>query len=315
VTDEPVVAVLGEPLLELSSDESLDRATGFALSFSGDALNAAAAVAAAGVRAELVSRVGEDEMAARLLAYARELGVGTDGVRRGPEPTGAYLVGADPDGRRDFVYLRSGSAAAAMRPDDLAGTATEYAAVLVTSGIAMASSSTMGATVLAAARQVHDRGGLVVHDPNFRRRLSTPEEARENLAALAPYLSLVVPSAPADTSALVDTADAATAIERMRGLGCRRVLVTCGSEGALMSDPDDGPPRHVPAVPAQEVVDSTGAGDVFLGTLAAGLARSPLDEDLIRRAHAAAALSLGARGGTGRLAGYDDVEALARRQA
>jgi len=244
MTDGPIVAVLGEPLLELSSDESLDRATGFALSFSGDALNAAAAVAAAGVRAELVSRVGEDEMAGRLLAYARELGVGTDGVQRGQEPTGAYLVGADPDGRRDFVYLRSGSAAAAMRPEDLAGTAIEYAAVLVTSGIAMASSSTMGATVLAAARQVHGRGGLVVHDPNFRRRLSTPEEAREHLAELAPHVSLVVPSAPADTTALVDTADAATAIERLRELGCRRVLVTCGSEGALLSDPDDGPPRH-----------------------------------------------------------------------
>jgi len=69
------VLVLGEPLLELSSDEPLETAQTMSLSFSGDALNAAAASAAAGVHTGLVSRVGEDEVSTRLLRYAESLGV------------------------------------------------------------------------------------------------------------------------------------------------------------------------------------------------------------------------------------------------
>lgn len=294
------VYVLGEPLLELSSDEPLERADSLALSFSGDALNAAAASAAAGTRTELVSRVGEDEIGSRLLAYAGELGVGVSGVRRGPEPTGAYLVGADPAGRRDFVYLRAGSAATRMTPDDLTGSGIERAAVLLVGGIAMASSPSMADTVVEAARLVAAAGGQVVYDPNYRSRMATTGQAREHLRRLLPSLAVVVPSAPSDTLALVDTDDPLSAARRLHELGCGTVVVTCGERGSHLCV-DGEAPAHVPAAPARRVRDATGAGDAFAGTLAAGLTRGPLDVDLVRTAGAAAARSLAGRGGTGHL--------------
>ncbi len=311
----PEVQVLGEPLLELSSDEPLETAEQLSLSFSGDALNAAAASAAAGVRTLLVSRVGEDEIGTRLLRYAAGLGVETTAVRRGPEPTGAYLVGADPEGRRDFVYLRTGSAAAAMRPSDLDIDALERADVLLVGGIAMASSPTLADTVVEAAQRVSRAGGHVVYDPNFRRRLTTPGRARAHLERLAPHLSVVVPSTPSDTRALVDSEDPRESVARLRELGCRDIVITAGTEGAYLSLAASGDLVHVPALPAPDVRDATGAGDVFVGTLAAGLARGPLDVELVRTAAAAAALSMAGRGGTGHLAPRAEVEALARRDA
>ena len=304
------VYVLGEPLLELSSDESLETTRTLSLSFSGDALNAAAASAAAGARTVLVSRVGEDEIGTRLLGYAEGLGVETGSILRGPEPTGAYLVGADPEGRRDFVYLRSGSAAAAMRPAHLDGLGVEQASVLLVSGIAMASSPSLADTVAEAARRVAEAGGQVVYDPNFRRRLTTPDQARTHLERLVPWLSVVVPSVPSDSRALVDTDDPDATVQRLRELGCRNIVMTEGAAGAHLSLADQES-VHVPALAVDAVRDATGAGDVFVGTLVAGLARGRLDVDLIRTASAAAALSLSGRGGTGHLARREDVEALA----
>lgn len=304
--------VVGEPLLELSSDTALERATTLGLSFSGDALNAAAAAAAAGAVTQLVTRVGEDEISARLLGYAAGLGVGTDGVTRGPEPMGAYLVGADPDGQRDFVYLRSGSAATRMVPADLPTTLAVDTAVLIVSGIAMAASPSLADTVVAAARTVHEAGGQVVYDPNFRRRLTDPRTARGHLRRLVPYLSLVVPSVPSDTEALVDTADVGTAVARLRELGVGDLVLTAGTRGAHLARAGE-PVVHVPPVPADVVVDATGAGDVFLGTLAAALVRGPLSRDAVRRASAAASFSVGGRGGTGRLAAPATVQELLRR--
>ncbi len=293
--------MLGEPLLELSAEGPLEAAQTFTLSFSGDALNAAAASAAAGVRTELVSRVGDDGIGTRLLEYAERLGVGVSGVRRGPEATGAYLVRADQQGGQDFVYLRAGSAATRMTPADLAGSGIEQAAVLVVSGIAMAASPSLADTVVEAARQVAAAGGLVVYDPNYRSRMASADQARTHLRRLLPTLSVVVPSAPTDTLALVDTDDPVIAAEHLHDLGAELVVVTSGEQGAHLCIRGQAP-VHVPAVPAPEVVDATGAGDVFVGTLAAGLTRGSLDVELLQQASAAAALSVAGPGGTGHLA-------------
>lgn len=305
------VVVVGEPLLELSAAEPLDRATDFRASFSGDALNAAAASAAAGASTALLSRVGDDEVGARLLRYAEELGVATHLVRRGPTHTGAYLVGADPDGQRDFVYLRAGSAATMTTPVDLEGSGVEHARVLLVSGIAMASSASLADTVVEAAARVRAAGGLVIYDPNYRRRLTDVESARAHLARIAPHISVVVPSCPADTEPLVGTGDPAEAAELLLGAGAEAVVVTRGADGSLLHDGRTG--VFVPAMRAPDVRDATGAGDVFAGTLAAGLARQPLSVELVRLASAAAALSLAGQGGTGRLATLAEARALAAR--
>ena len=49
---------------------------------------------------------------------------------------------------------------------------------------------------------------------------------------------------------------------------CRSVVVTVGGEGAVVADADG---VHVVAAPQVEVVDSTGAGDAFIGAMAAAL--------------------------------------------
>jgi ribokinase len=54
-------------------------------------------------------------------------------------------------------------------------------------------------------------------------------------------------------------------------LGPKSAVVTAGAAGAAIADGGDA--RLLPAVPADEVVDTTGAGDAFAGALAAALAR------------------------------------------
>ena len=269
--------VLGEPLLELSSDEPLETAHALSLSFSGDALNAAAASAAAGVPHPPgePGRRGRDRHPPPPRT-PRASGVDTEAVRRGPEPTGAYLVGADPEGHRDFVYLRSGSAAAAMQPAHLDGLPIEQASVLLVSGIAMASSPSLADTVVEAARVVAQAGGQVVYDPNFRRRLATPGAMRVRTSSA---WSRGCPSwcrrSPADSQALVETADPGCRRRAAPRLGCRDVVVTSRSGGRPPGPRTARRPVHVPALDPGAVRDATGAGDVFVGTLAAGLARRP----------------------------------------
>ena len=292
------VLVIGEPLIELTCAEPLERGVGFRLSFSGDALNAAAAAAAAGARTALLTRVGDDPLGRRLLRRVTELGV-EPLARLVDAPTGAYLSGADPDGAAEFVYLRRGSAASELSLDDLDLRLLAATRGLLVSGITVALSADAAVAVQAAVGAVAAAGGVVVYDPNYRARLTTPAQAARALAQIARRATLVTPSCPGDTEPLLGTTDPVRAAELVRAAGAGAAAITMGPRGVLLLD--DGPPQQLPPVPAADVVDQTGAGDVLAGTAAARLALGDPMSAAVALGMAAAALSLAGTGGTGRV--------------
>ncbi|MEZ0064627.1 2-dehydro-3-deoxygluconokinase [Streptacidiphilus sp. MAP12-20] len=311
------VLVMGEVLVEVHLDAALRDAadgTGARLSYSGDALNAAAAAAAAGARTALLAVVGDDELGVPLLDRAARLGIDVTHVRRAARPNGAYLLGADPDGDREFVYWRTGSAGSTLSPAhveswrELLG----RAGALITSGITGALSASSRAAVLAATAIVHDAGGHVSYDPNFRARLTSRAEARQLLAEIAPLTGLLKTSCPADAHALVDSDDPLTAAERYRALGARAVAVTTGADRLLLHDGAGATFFPVPVNP--DPLDATGAGDCFTGTATARLVLGDPLADAVVCGLAAASLSVSGRGGTGRVPAFAETAALAGRR-
>lgn len=77
--------------------------------------------------------------------------------------------------------------------------------------------------------------------------------------------------------------------ERLRGIA-RSVVVTLGPEGAVFVG--DGGSAHVPAPLPTRVVDTTGAGDAFVGSMAARLALGDPLQDAVEFAVAAATRSV-----------------------
>jgi 2-dehydro-3-deoxygluconokinase len=305
------VVVMGEPLVELHSDEVLNAATTFALSFSGDALNAAAAAVAAGAVTALLTIVGDDELGDALVARLTELGVDTSLVRRSARPNGAYLVGSDVAGDREFIYWRTGSAASALSAADIERErdTLRRSKALVVSGIGAALSPSSEQAVLLAARVVSEAGGQVTYDPNFRGRLTTPQRAREVLARIAPSTTLMTPSCPGDSRPLLETDDPDETAEACAALGAGVVAVTAGPAAVTVHQRGRRFTVPVPVVPG--AVDATGAGDVLTGTVTARLALGDDLETALRIGVAAAALSTTGRGGTGRLATLADALDLA----
>jgi len=75
---------------------------------------------------------------------------------------------------------------------------------------------------------------------------------------------------------------------RLRECGLQRVIVTLGAGGALLAGPDGM--EHIPAFPVQ-AVDTTGAGDAFIGSFACFLSDGYGEREAIARANLYAALS------------------------
>jgi 2-dehydro-3-deoxygluconokinase len=301
------VVLLGEPLVEVATTEPFGHGVAATLGVSGDVVNAAAAAAAAGARVAIVARVATGELGDAVVARIRALGVDDALVRRVRGQQGVYLLHSDPSGQRQFSYARAGSVGAGLSPGDLDADTLATAGAVLASGITAALSTSARDAVLAAAKL----GRRVVYDPNFRPRLTTSAAAAAVLTDLAPLAALLTPSAPAETAALLGTGDPAAAVTRLRELGAGAVAVTCGERGVHVSPGRGAPDQWVPAVPAPAVVDQTGAGDVFVGTVAARLALGDDLQDAVRLGTAAASLAVGGQGGTGFIADLQQVRAHA----
>jgi ribokinase len=110
--------------------------------------------------------------------------------------------------------------------------------------------------------------------------------------------------------AVSTSTEASDAGRVLRALGCGVVVVTMGSEGAVLVS--EGGVVHRPAIRV-EVIDTTGAGDAFAGTFAARLATGAELADALRWAVAAGALAVTTLGAAPSIPARSDVERLLDR--
>jgi 2-dehydro-3-deoxygluconokinase len=299
------VVVMGEILVEVATDLPFGHGVPAQLGISGDALNVAAAAAAAGARVGLLSVLTDDDLGQAIAARIAELGISTDLLTFRSGQQGVYLVHCDPAGQREFSYARSGSVGSTLGPDDVEPAVFEAAGAVIAGGIACAISTTSRAAVVKAASLAQ----RFVFDPNFRPRLTTPEDATAALAELAPQAFLVTPSFPGETSVLLGTSSPQEAAAKLRAQGTENVAVTCGAEGIRLGWNQDS--LWVPAIPAPSVVDQTGAGDAFVGTLTARLVLGDSLPAAARYGAAASSLVVGGKGGTGFIPSFEQTRAHA----
>jgi ribokinase len=231
----------------------------------GKGANQAVAAAEAGAAVVLVGCVGDDADGVAYLAGLTARGVDATAERQVSGPTGTALVVVDRDGENTIVVVPAANAeVSADDLDDLALGPEDV--VLLQLEIPLP-------VVEAAVNRAGAAGARVVLN-------------------LAPFAQL-----PAD---LLDACDPVVVNEHESATLTRRpasLLVTLGPRGARWERRGD--PIEVDA-PQVEVVDTTGAGDMFAGTLAAALASGAAPRAAVGAAVEAAARSVtrpGAQGG------------------
>ena len=251
----------------------------------GKGANQAAAAARAGASTTFVGAVGDDQNGVEQLDELRLLGVDVASVRRIPGvETGFAFITVTPDGENSIVVVSgaNGDVEPADVVDALFGVQAGTVVVLQT--------ELDGAVVDAAARTCSESDARVVLNDGPVARLA------ESTLALADPIVVNEHEARELCQGIALTSDRELARMVLAATGARSVVVTLGAEGVLLASQTED--AFVEAVPASEVVDTTGAGDTFVGSLAAGLARGEELVTAIRAAVGAASAAvtwLGAR--------------------
>ena len=171
----PEIVCIGEPLFELNQPHGEDI---FRQGHGGDTSNCAIAAARQGASVAYVTAVGADQFGDSFLDLWKRENIDVTAVKRSPiAHTGLYFVTHGEDGHV-FSYMRAGSAASRMTPDDLPEAMIRSARVVHASGISQAISSSAADTVFSAMRTARANGVLVSYDTNLRLRLWPLDRAR-----------------------------------------------------------------------------------------------------------------------------------------
>jgi ribokinase len=260
-----VICVVGSVNMDIGFDvETLPRPGETALATSvrstpgGKGANQAVAAARAGAEVQFVGAVGDDPAAAQLREHLNSNGVGTDGLLTVPGPSGNAAVIVDSSGENIIVVAPGANGR--LTPD--AATSPRR---IADCDVLLLQLEIPVATATAAARQAHSAGVTVILNA------SPPGGDEAELAQLAEVTDVLV----------VNETEAAHWVWPVQ-----HRVTTLGARGASYTGNDA---EFTVGSPVVNALDTSGAGDVFAGVLAAGWAVDR--HHAMRRACAAGALA------------------------
>ena len=252
----------------------------------GKGANQAAAAALLGGSVVLLGRVGDDGFGGPLVRALEEKGVDTALIEEAPgSSTGTAFITVTEDGENSITVAPGANRRLTPEDVDAARGAIAGAAVLVAQ---MEVPRECVARAFEVAGEVGTRAILNLAPP-----FDVP---RAVLEGLDPLVVNEHEAAFLLDEGVEGVEAALAAASRLLALGPKSAVVTVGADGAVFAEGDDA--GHVSA-PEADVVDTTGAGDAFVGALALRLARGASLEEAVGyavRAGSAAVTREGAQG-------------------
>ncbi len=262
----------------------------------GKGANQAVAAARLGAPVRMVGRVGRDDFGAALLATAQNDGVDTTYIQKDPDAaSGVALITVGEDGQNTIVV--------AAGANGRLSAADVYAAesAFADAGAVVMQLEIPLPAVEAAARLGRKYGAATILNPAPARPLS------RDLLALIDYLA---PNQP-ELRLLSGQFDLDAGVQTLLASGVANLIVTLGDQGVRWASAAGQ--VYVPAFNV-EAVDTTAAGDAFVGAFAAGLADGRSVEEALRRGCAAGALSVTRAGAQPSLPTRAELEAFLRER-
>lgn len=249
----------------------------------------------------LFGKLGGDPLGAELLAFYRAEGLAVDGIAvSAAAPTGTALIQVERDSGQNAIVVVPG-ANADFAPKDMA-------AVEVREGDILLSQFEVPLDcILALFQRGRNLGAVTLLNPAPAKPIHEALLAAVDIFVLnEPELAVLTGTDVTEDSPDREIEGAARALVSAEG---QSVVVTLGPRGALAVREERS--YRVPGRPVA-AVDTTGAGDCFVGTLAAALAQGRGFEDALATANAAAALSVQRRGAGPSMPTAEEIAAALR---
>jgi len=317
-TERPIeydVITIGRTCADLYADQvgcRMEEARSFSKYVGGSPTNIAVGAARLGLKAALMSRVGDDQMGRFVLETLEAEGVDTRAVAVDPDRlTAMVFLGIENDRRFPLMFVRTDCADAALTEADVDPDFVRSARAIVVTGTHF-SQPHLAAASFKAMSIAREAGRRVVLDIDYRPnlwglggagdgdvRFVADADVTARVQRILPACDLIV-GTEEEVHLAGGTTDTHAALAAMRALTDAMIVLKTGPKGCLVFPGDIPADLAAGGISAEgfpvEVFNVLGAGDGFLaGFLSAYLRDAPLDQ-CCRVANACGALAVSRHG-------------------
>lgn len=256
---------IGELLIDFigkDKNKALSKTVNFEKKAGGAPANVAAAVCKLGGEAYFLGQVGKDSFGKFLIETLKEVNINVEMTKMEGYTTLAF-VSIDENGERDFEFHRGSDGDYSFSSIDLSkmsnkdiihfGSATGFL------------EGELKNTYYKLLDYAKENNIFVSFDPNYRDALITADKLEGFIEDCKKFIkeSDFIKLSDEEIRLITSEENIETAVKKIHEIGAKIVAVTLGSKGTLISN---GSGEIVPSIKIKQV-DSTGAGDAFVGAV------------------------------------------------
>jgi ribokinase len=280
----PVIAVVGSAMMDLTAYADVLPEPGqtlagqlFTTGFGGKGANQAVMAALCGADVHFIGKLGDDVFGTAIAENFGKLGINSDFVETSSTPNGVAHIWVDGNGENRIIIIPGANHEIEIAKAVQAVNSINNLAIVV------AQCEIKQEVTLAAFKAAKARGCTTILNPAPFQEIS---------AALLEHCDWIIPN---ETEFRELHGELPTSDEILKSFRPgKNSIVTLGSKGAVYISPDAE--LHYATAPTVQAVDTTGAGDSFVGSFAFGLAIGKDPVEAMKLGIAIASLSVTRKG-------------------
>ena len=257
------IAIIGECLIELSTNGSLADTSTLNKYFGGDTVTTAVAIARLGGNVTYLTKVGNDGFSEFILSSLQKENIDTSLIKTNDEQNGMYIVSHTLD-NKEVLYYKRKTAATKLSIEDIDEETIKKLKLIYSTGVVQSLSASSRELVRESFRLAKANDVLTAYDPNYTSCFMNSEDTKEYFEEIIDLTDVVFLSLKNDAVRLYEIESIDKAMNYFWDRGVKVVVIKSHIDNGYYTG-YNGEITFTEFYNSQKAIDTTASGDVFNG--------------------------------------------------
>jgi len=257
------VAIIGECLIELSSNGTLAESSTLNKFFGGDTVTTAVAIARLGGAVTYLTKVGNDGFSEFIFSSLQKENIDTSLIKTNDEQNGMYIVSNTQD-KKELLYYKRKTAATKLSIDDITEDCIKNLKLIYSTGVVQSLSASSRELIRESFRIAKKHDVLTAYDPNYTSCFMNSSDTKEYLEEIVEYTDIIFLSLKGDAVRLYEIDSIDKIMKHFWDKGVKIVVIKSHIDNGYYVG-YNGEVSFTDFYNTSKAIDTTASGDVFNG--------------------------------------------------
>ena len=257
------IAIIGECLVELSSNGTLADTSTLNKFFGGDTVTTAVAIARLGGNVTYLTQVGNDGFSEFILSSLQKENIDTSLIKSNDEQNGMYIVSRTPE-KKELLYYKRKTAATKLSINDISEDYIKQLKLIYSTGVVQSLSASSRELVRESFRVAKENDVLTAYDPNYTSCFMNSTDTKEYFEEIVEFTDIIFLSLKNDAARLYEVDSIDKVVKYFWDKGVKIVVIKSHIDNGYYTG-YRGEISFTEFYNSQKAIDTTASGDVFNG--------------------------------------------------